>query len=178
MCSLNSQIIFSLPQGYFDGFVCEKIFWTFLVWGNLSCAKEPGWLRVAWQTLIQKNKFKTPLMRKWPLQNIRYHNTLCWSHQNFAKALFLGVILTPKRNWRQCLFKILKWPIKSIMVSYCPRRDFAQRRNPEEAYLQFKYTVGILEKISIYSNRGREESVGNDDVSIVCARKYEMVRMT
>ena len=27
-------------------------------------------------------------------------------------------------------------------------------------------------------NRGREESVGNADVSIVCARKYEMVRMT
>ena len=26
--------------------------------------------------------------------------------------------------------------------------------------------------------RAREESVGNDDVSIVCARKYEMVRMT
>ena len=26
--------------------------------------------------------------------------------------------------------------------------------------------------------QGREESVGNDDVSIVCARKYEMVRMT
>ena len=34
------------------------------------------------------------------------------------------------------------------------------------------------EKISIYLNRGREESVGNDDVSIVCASKYEMVRMT
>ena len=27
-------------------------------------------------------------------------------------------------------------------------------------------------------NRGREEAVGNDDVSIVYARKYEMVRMT
>ena len=26
--------------------------------------------------------------------------------------------------------------------------------------------------------QGREESVGDDDVSIVCARKYEMVRMT
>ena len=26
--------------------------------------------------------------------------------------------------------------------------------------------------------QGREESVGNDEVSIVCARKYEMVRMT
>ena len=34
------------------------------------------------------------------------------------------------------------------------------------------------EKVTICLNRGREESVGNDDVSIVCARKYEMVRMT
>ena len=48
-----------------------------------------------------------------------------------------------------------------------------------------KYTVQIqiektiqIEKISICLNRGREEAVGNDDVSIVCARKYEMVRMT
>ena len=45
-------------------------------------------------------------------------------------------------------------------------------------YLQFKYTVSMLEKISICSNWGREESVANDDVSIVCARKYEMVRLT
>ena len=30
------------------------------------------------------------------------------------------------------------------------------------------------EKISICLNRGREESLGNDDVSIVCARKYEI----
>ena len=44
--------------------------------------------------------------------------------------------------------------------------------------MQFKSTVRILEKISISSNWGREESVGNDDVSIVYARKYEMVRMT
>ena len=41
-----------------------------------------------------------------------------------------------------------------------------------------KYTVGITEKISTCLNRGREESVGNDDVSIVRARKYEMVKMT
>ena len=27
-------------------------------------------------------------------------------------------------------------------------------------------------------NMGREESVANDDVSIVCAHKYAMVRMT
>ena len=36
----------------------------------------------------------------------------------------------------------------------------------------------MLEKISICLNRGRQESVGNDDVSIVCTHKYEMVRMT
>ena len=41
----------------------------------------------------------------------------------------------------------------------------------------YSYTAN-REKISICLNRGREESVGNDDVSIVCARKYEMVRMT
>ena len=28
------------------------------------------------------------------------------------------------------------------------------------------------EKVSICLNRGREESVGNDDISIVCVRKY------
>ena len=35
-------------------------------------------------------------------------------------------------------------------------------------------------KISIYLNRGREESAGNVDVSIVRTRRYEMViiRMT
>ena len=41
----------------------------------------------------------------------------------------------------------------------------------------YSRTVNI-EKISICLNRGREELVGNDDVSIVCAGKYEMVRMT
>ena len=30
----------------------------------------------------------------------------------------LGAILTPKRNWRQCLCKILEWPTKSITVCY------------------------------------------------------------
>ena len=33
------------------------------------------------------------------------------------------------------------------------------------------------EKILISLNRGREESEGNDDISIVCDLKYEMVRM-
>ena len=41
----------------------------------------------------------------------------------------------------------------------------------------YSHTVNI-ENISICLNLGREESVGNDDVSIVCARNYEMVRMT
>ena len=33
-------------------------------------------------------------------------------------SVSLGAILTPKRNWRQCLCKILEWPTKSIMVCY------------------------------------------------------------
>ena len=40
------------------------------------------------------------------------------------------------------------------------------------------FIKGEALRLSIYLNRGREESVGNDNVSIVCARKYEMVRMT
>ena len=36
----------------------------------------------------------------------------------------------------------------------------------------------MAEKISICLNRDHEESVGNDDVSIVRARKYVMTRMT
>ena len=48
----------------------------------------------------------------------------------------------------------------------------------DSTYLQVKYAVGILEQISICSNRGSEKSVGNNDISIFCARKYEMVRMT
>ena len=44
-------------------------------------------------------------------------------------------------------------------------------------FIYFIHTVNI-EKISICLNKGRGESVGKDHVSIVCARKYEMVRMT
>ena len=58
-----------------------------------------------------------------------------------------------------------------------PRRHSSNSRVYIGKYLQLKYTVIMPEKISICLNRGREESVDNDDVSIVCARKYEMVRM-
>ena len=49
-----------------------------------------------------------------------------------------------------------------------------------EKYLQLKYAVSTPEKISICLIRGRNESLGNDDVSIVHSRKYmyEVVRMT
>ena len=71
---------------------------------------------------------------------------------------------------------------------YCPRRDFAQKAKSRGGTLVtraykvltveiYSHTVNI-EKISICLNRGREESVGNNDVSIVCACKYEMVGMT
>ena len=75
---------------------------------------------------------------------------------------------------------------KRFYCNFCPRRDFAQKAKSRggtlvtRAYIKvltveiYSHTVNV-EKIS---NRGREVSVGNDDVSIVCARKYEMVRMT
>ena len=59
-----------------------------------------------------------------------------------------------------------------------PRRHSGNASVYIGKYLQLKYTVIMPEKISICLNRGREESVGNDDVSVVCASKYEMVRMT
>ena len=78
--------------------------------------------------------------------------------------------------------------IRRIIIA--PAGISPRRRNPEDALwklariLRKVFTVEIyshtvnIETISICLNRGREESVGNDDVSIVCARKNEMVRMT
>ena len=71
-----------------------------------------------------------------------------------------------------------------------PRRDFAHKARSRggtlvtRAYIkEITYSWNIqsysqYRKNLDFLNRGREESVGNDDVSIVCARKYEMVRMT
>ena len=56
-----------------------------------------------------------------------------------------------------------------------PRRHCSNSLVYYRRYLQLKYTVTIPEQISICLNRGREESIGNEDVCIVCARKYEMV---
>ena len=77
------------------------------------------------------------------------------------------------------------------LTNNCPRRDFAQKAKSQGGTLVtceyikestntveiYSHTVNI-EKILICLNRGRKESVGNDDVSIVCAHKYEMVSMT
>ena len=46
-----------------------------------------------------------------------------------------------------------------------------------EKYLQLKCAVSIPKKISTCLIRARKESFGNDDVSNVHPRKYEMVRM-
>ena len=59
-----------------------------------------------------------------------------------------------------------------------PRRHSSSLGVYEGKYLQLKYTVSMPEQISICLNRGRMEPFGNDDVSIVRARKWEMVRMT
>ena len=52
-----------------------------------------------------------------------------------------------------------------------PRRHSTNTRVYYWKYLELKYTVSMAEKISICLNSGREESAGNDGVSIVCAQK-------
>ena len=47
-----------------------------------------------------------------------------------------------------------------------------------EREFNMKHMLIYSSTFSICLNRGHEELVGNDDVSIVCARKYEMFRMT
>ena len=49
------------------------------------------------------------------IQTFCYHSNVT-SH--FIASVSLGVTLTPERNWRQCLCKILEWQSKSIMVCY------------------------------------------------------------
>ena len=72
-------------------------------------------------------------------------------------------------------------------VSSCPSRDFAQKAKSRggtlvtRAYIKestYIWNIQSYRKNLDLLERAREESVGNDDVSIVCARKYEMVRMT
>ena len=74
------------------------------------------------------------------------------------------------------------------LVFIAPRRDFTQKAKSRGATLvnraygkvltaEIDCHTANIEKISISLNRSREESVGNDGVFIVCARKCEMVRM-
>ena len=74
-----------------------------------------------------------------------------------------------------------------IFSVYYPRRDFAQKAKSRGGTLaRILRKVLTVEtdsqharkKIPICLNRGREEWVSNDDVSVACARKYEMVKMT
>ena len=58
-----------------------------------------------------------------------------------------------------------------------PRRHSSNSRVWKVLTVEIDSHTANIEKISICLNRCREESVGNDGVFIVCARKYEMVRM-
>ena len=59
-----------------------------------------------------------------------------------------------------------------------PRRYSSNSRVYYGKYLELKCTVSMPQKNLDLLEQGREESVGNDDVSVIRARKYEMVRMT
>ena len=112
----------------------------------------------------------------------------CFPFSLLPSVAFIGctVVSFPEIGLSECGLSVCFF----LLVFCCPRRDFAQKAKSRGGTLVtrtrilrkvltvelYSHTVNI-EKISIGLNRGREESVGNDDVSIVCARKYEMVRM-
>ena len=58
--------------------------------------------------------------------------------------------------------------IATLFATFC--------QDPAELTLGLRL-VGVHMNVYLLE-QGREESVGNDDDSIVCARQYEMVRMT
>ena len=84
----------------------------------------------------------------------------------------------------------LRWEVNSILPKkLLPPQGFRPEAKSRggtlvtRAYIKestYSWNIQSVcqKKISICLNRGREESLGNDDVSIVCARKYEMARMT
>ena len=56
---------------------------------------------------------RPPYLKLW----IRHCIDHSRKYHNIPWALSL-VSLGPKKNWKQCLYKILEWPTKSIMVCY------------------------------------------------------------
>ena len=78
--------------------------------------------------------------------------------------------------------------MKGVCIINCPPQGFrpdgeiprysSNSRVYYGKYLELKCTVSMPQKNLDLLEQGREESVGNDDVSVIRARKYEMVRMT
>ena len=58
--------------------------------------------------------------------------------------------------------------VLTVVIAHIPSRHYSIRK----VLTVELYSNGMPEKISICLNRSREDSVGNDDVSIVRARKY------
>ena len=98
-----------------------------IIWNNLNLLVEET-VRVHCNTLKYENKYGRSFLAKIAEGNyfmsrnksfdfrarlkntITYHNALCLSPQNFTQAFFsvsLRAVLTPKRNRKQCLRKIL-----------------------------------------------------------------------
>ena len=142
-------------------------------------------------------------LKTWTVHEIQqpwnqvHSRTKKYSHESsHIKVSELGVcinLFSPRKAFFPMFdysLRIVEYSSMLLIIDYCPRRDFAQQAKSRggtlvtRAYIKestyswiYSHTVNI-EEISICLNRGCEESVGNDDVSIVCARRYEMVRMT
>ena len=144
-----------------------------------------------------REQFPFPLLRKKTAGDTRSAIRLPFSASTQPKFIHCLDSLT---NYSRCMSNLIllasvqavrSWNILRFPgLNYYPRRDFAQKAKSRggppvtRAYIKESTHSWNIQSYSQYRknldclNRGREESVGNDDVCIVCARKYEMVRMT
>ena len=87
-------------------------------------------------------------------------------------SVSLGAILTPKRNWRQCLRSILGWQTKSIMVRY--GIFWSGHCELSSSYIQTGKTVNTRNSSEMLlswkrkANQVWENSTASKNVNLVC----------
>ena len=162
------------------------------VWTLLSVSIQ---IRNDSKTDIKELKFLCSLsFRTWPpfkfpeISKTWNQQTLALLFCSFNFAVF-NVLLGRGYNcaWiNRFYYKNIVFFLSSLLppLGFRPEGEISRRHSSNSRILRKVLTVEIyshtfnIEKISICLNSGREEWVGNDDVSILCARKYGMVRMT
>ena len=147
VCSLNSQIspasknrlpihhesakslrsghsLISPPRhGYCDVFFVGNFFWMFLVLGNLTCAQEPRWLRVACRS------------SNWIIPNTAYGQSV--DYLRVGGSMFFNAILIT-RFWKYWILPCARFKLWHdcylIWQWYAQTNEYHRYIWPSEAY--------------------------------------------